>query len=172
MFRDAFKVYLPTRLQQEADYINLFIETNEELNKEYMKLVDTQIPISNGNWVNFNFLQTLKTISGCLDARDVSQLKFSANYIKEENDGLLAPFCVLFGKKPKRNKKADGVVSELWKKSAIEILVDIRFKKSFWSFDKDNIQEEVMLEAFEFLNRPSFDEDKVRNINSILGKLI
>lgn len=98
MFRDAFRVYLPTRLQQEADYINLFIETNEELNKEYMKLVDTQIPISNGNWVNFNFLQTLKTISGCLDARDISQLKFSANYIKDESDSILAPFCVLFGK--------------------------------------------------------------------------
>ena len=59
-FRDSFRVYLPTRLQQEADYINLFIETNDELNKEFMKLVDTQIPISNGNWVNFNFLDTLK----------------------------------------------------------------------------------------------------------------
>lgn len=74
--------------------------------------------------------------------------------------------------KPKRTQKADGVVSETWKKSAIEILGDIRFKKSFWSYDKDNIQEEVMLEAFEFLNRPSFDEEKVRNINSVLGKLI
>lgn len=39
-------------------------------------------------------------------------------------------------------------------------------------FDKDNIQEEVMLEAFEFLNRPNFDEAKVAKINSVLGKLI
>jgi len=39
-------------------------------------------------------------------------------------------------------------------------------------FDKDNIQEEVMLEAFEFLNRPSFDNEKVSKIYSVVGKLI
>jgi len=76
IFRDSFRVYLPTRLQQEADYINLFIETNDELNKEFMKLVDTQIPISNGNWVNFNFLDTLKKIAGSLTTSDISNLKF------------------------------------------------------------------------------------------------
>jgi hypothetical protein len=84
-------VYLPTRLQQEADYINLFIETNEELNKEFMKLVDTQIPISNGNWVNFNFLDTLKLISSCFTTGDISNLKYAVNNIKNDNDMLFAP---------------------------------------------------------------------------------
>jgi hypothetical protein len=165
-------VYLPTRLQQEADYINLFIETNEELNKEFMKLVDTQIPISNGNWVNFNFLDTLKLISGCFTTGDISNLKYAVNNIKDDNDILFAPIWVLFGYKPKRNKKADGKVKEAWKDPSIKILGDIQFKKNFITFDKDNIQEEVMLEAFEFLNRPSFDEGKVTNINSVLGKMI
>jgi hypothetical protein len=63
-------------------------------------------------------------------------------------------------------------VKEAWKDPSIKILGDIHFKKNFITFDKDNIQEEVMLEAFEFLNRPSFDEGKVTNINSVLGKLI
>ena len=159
-------------MQQEADYINLFIETNEELNKEFMKLVDTQIPISNGNWVDFNFLATLKCISGCLTAADISTLKYTVNNIKEDNDTLFAPFCVLFGHKPKRMQRADGTVKEAWKEPSIKILGDIHFKKNFVTFDKDNIQEEVMLEAFEFLNRPSFDEAKVTKINSVLGKLI
>ena len=91
-FRDSFRVYLPTRLQQEADYINLFIETNEELNKEFMKLVDTQIPISNGNWVNFDFLETLKFISQGIVNKDISDLKFAVKNVKQHNDILFAPF--------------------------------------------------------------------------------
>lgn len=69
-------------------------------------------------------------------------------------------------------KKADGKVKESWKDPAIKILYDIHFKKKFVMFDKDNIQEEIMLEAFEFLNRPSFDQDKVAKSYSVLGKLI
>lgn len=129
LFRDSFRVYLPTRLQQEADYINLFIETNDELNKEFMKLVDTQIPISNGNWVNFNFLETLKTISSSFTSQDISTLKFAANNVGETNDILFAPFCVLFGQKSKRIKKADGSVKETYKSPAIKILGDIHFRK-------------------------------------------
>ncbi len=32
LFKNSLRVYLPTRLQQEADYINLFIEENEPAN--------------------------------------------------------------------------------------------------------------------------------------------
>ena len=172
LFRDSFRVYLPTRLQQEADYINLFIETNDELNKEFMKLVDTQIPISNGNWVNFNFIDTLKFISTSITLQDLSDLKFAANNVKENNDMLFAPFWVLFNQKPKRVMKADGKLKEIWKTSAVKTLGDIHFKKNFAMFDKDNIQEEVMLEAFEFLNRATFEESKVSKISSVLWKLI
>ena len=34
------------------------------------------------------------------------------------------------------------------------------------NFDKDNIKEEIMLEAFEFLNRDAFDDNKVNKISS------
>ena len=172
LFRDSFRVYLPTRLQQEADYINLFIETNDELNKEFMKLVDTQIPISNGNWVNFNFIDTLKFISTSFTNQDISDLKFAANNVKENNDMLFAPFWVLFNHKSKRMMKADGKLKEAWKDPAVKILGDIHFKKNFNMFDKDNIQEEVMLEAFEFLNRNTFEESKVSKISSVVWKLI
>ena len=102
----------------------------------------------------------------------MSDLKFAALNIKDYNDTMFAPFCILFGHKPKRSKKADGTVKELWKSSAVKILGDIHFRKNYYSFDKDNIQEEIMLEAFEFLNRENFDEAKVTKINSVLGKMI
>lgn len=68
--------------------------------------------------------------------------------------------------------KADGKLKEIWKNSAVKTLGDIHFKKNFAMFDKDNIQEEVMLEAFEFLNRATFEESKVSKISSVLWKLI
>lgn len=114
LFNHSIRVYLPTRLQQEADYINLFIEENEELNREFMKLVDTQIPISQGNWVCFDFLETLRQISHGLTNKDVSDIKFCINNLKEQNDVLLAPFCILLGEKSKRVNSADGTSKDIW----------------------------------------------------------
>jgi len=48
-----------------------------------MKLVDTQIPISSKNWVNFDFLSTLKIISNLMTNKDISELKYAINNIKE-----------------------------------------------------------------------------------------
>lgn len=53
-----------------------------------------------------------------------------------------------------------------------KFLVIFILNKQFYMFDKDNIQEEVMLEAFEFLNRDSFDQIKVTKLSSVLGKMI
>jgi|JI10StandDraft_1071094.scaffolds.fasta_scaffold113263_2 glycerol-3-phosphate O-acyltransferase len=87
-----------------------------------MKLVDTQIPISSKNWVNFDFIETLKIISSNLTNKDISDLKFAINNIKETHDVLLAPFCILMGKKPNREKKADGQIKDIWVKSMAKIL--------------------------------------------------
>ena len=92
----------------------MFIEENEEANKEFMKLVDTQIPISSKNWVNFDFAETLKMISTSLSSKDVSELKYNINNIKTDADILMAPFCILMGEKSTRVKKADGQVKEIW----------------------------------------------------------
>ena len=75
-----------------------------------MKLVDTQIPISSKNWVNFDFVETLKIISSNLTNKDISDLKFAINNLRDVHDVLLAPFCVLLGEKPIREKKADGTI--------------------------------------------------------------
>ena len=40
------------------------------------------------------------------------------------------------------------------------------------NFDKANIKEETMLEAFEYLNRPLFDASKVSKINKSLSKIV
>jgi len=83
---------------------------------------------------------------------------------------LLSAFYSL--KSAKDRNKADGTVKEVWKTPAIKILNDIHFRKNLSMFDKDNIQEEIMLEAFEFLNRPNFDKNKVSKINSAIGRMI
>ena len=40
--------------------------------------------------------------------KDISELKYAINNIKEQNDVLLASFCILLDEKPFRDKKADG----------------------------------------------------------------
>lgn len=117
-----------------------------------MKLVDTQIPISSKNWVNFDFVETLKFISTTLTNKDITDLKFAINNLKDVHDVLLGPFCVLMGEKPIREKKADGSIRDVWSKPMNKILSDPTIKSKLANFDKDNIKEEVMLEAFEFLN--------------------
>ena len=75
---------------------------------------------------------------------------------------------MLYEYKPKRVQKADGTIKETWKTPAMKIISN----KKFTNIDKDNIQEEIMLEAFEFLNRDNFDLKRVFKINNVLGKLI
>lgn len=87
-----------------------------------MKLVDTQIPISSKNWVNFDFVETLKVISSNLTNKDISDLKFAINNLKETHDVLLAPFCVLLGEKQIWEKKADGTIKDVWSKPMNKIL--------------------------------------------------
>jgi hypothetical protein len=87
-----------------------------------MKLVDTQIPISQKNWVNFDFLETLKVISNSLENKDISDLKFAIHNVKESHDVLLAPFCILMDQKATREKKADGTVREVWKNGTHKVL--------------------------------------------------
>ena len=89
-----------------------------------MKLVDTQIPISSKNWVNFDFVETLKIISSNLTNKDISDLKFAINNLREAHDVLLAPFCVLLGEKPIWEKKADGTIRDVWTKPMNKILLD------------------------------------------------
>ena len=41
LFDSSLKVYLPIRLQQEAEFINAYLESYEDLNSKYLKFVDT-----------------------------------------------------------------------------------------------------------------------------------
>lgn len=85
---------------------------------------------------------------------------------------LLAPFCVLMKQKPVREKKADGSIKDVWAKPMNKILSDTQVKIKLMNFDKDNIKEETMLEAFEYLNRDSFEDSKVKKVNLEIFKLI
>ena len=152
LFKLSLRIYLPTRLQQEADYINIFIEGHEGLNREFMKLVDTQIPISNGNWVCFDFVETLKVISESLSSKEISELKFIVQNIKPDHEILLAPFCLLMGVKPERKRNQDGSFSDNWRSPALS-LMRTGLRKRIADYEKDTIKEEMMLEAFEYLNR-------------------
>ena len=111
-------------------------------------------------------------ISSSLSNKDISELKFAVNNVKTQYDILLAPFAILMSERPKRQKTADGTVAEVWKGAACKVLSDIHFKTKLPNFDKDNIKEETMLEAFEYLNREAFDDEKVLKVNYQLYKLV
>jgi hypothetical protein len=65
---------LPTRLQQEAEFINAFLEENEPLNSKFLKLVDTQIPLAKENWLVFDFQEVINSIHA-ITKHDLTNLK-------------------------------------------------------------------------------------------------
>ena len=74
--------------------------------------------------MNFDFVEALKVISGTLSNKDISDLKFATNNLKESHDVLLAPFCILMNEKCFREKRADGTIKDVWIKPMNKILSD------------------------------------------------
>ena len=75
-FNQAVKAYLPCRLQQEAEFINAFLEDNEDINTKYLKIVDTQIPLARNNWLDFDFSGVTEQIAKIITKQEVTNLKF------------------------------------------------------------------------------------------------
>ncbi|CDW75554.1 UNKNOWN [Stylonychia lemnae] len=172
-FNQTAKSYLPTRLQQEAEFINAFLEENDEINQKFLRIVDTQIPIAKKNWLFFDFQDVLNNLS-LISKEDVTNLKFflKGSSFSTSVDVCLAPICLLFGIRDDRVKQANGEVKSMWHKQAFKLVSQNHFYKNICNYEKDSIREEAFLEVFEYLNRDELEIDRVRIVNQALCKFI
>ena len=84
-----------------------------------MKNIDSQIPISNKNWLDFD-LNVVTSKLKILDRNILTKLRAIKN-IGKLSDLIYAPFCIIFGFN-KNNKNSLKTFS--WKKIAGKILND------------------------------------------------
>lgn len=123
-FNQAVKNYLPCRLQQEAEFINAFLEENEDINMRYLKIVDTQIPLARNNWLEFDFQPVTEQLSKMIGKQELTNLKFFLKrpISNSKIDVCLAPLCLLFGVREERVKEANGQVRQVWHRQAFKLV--------------------------------------------------
>lgn len=87
--------YFPKRLRLEVEYIKNFQELNFENFVNFMKGIDSQIPISNKNWLDFDLNTVINNLK-VLDKKVVINIKAIKN-IGKLSEAIFAPFCIIFG---------------------------------------------------------------------------
>jgi hypothetical protein len=87
--------YYPKRLKYEVESIKSFQEYNYDFFEEFMKIIDSQIPLSNKNWLDFDLNSVIKKIK-VLDKKAVTDLKGIKN-LGKLTEAIFAPFCIIFG---------------------------------------------------------------------------
>ncbi len=60
-----------------------------------MKIIDSQIPISNKNWLDFDLNSVINKLR-ILDKKTVTNLRALKN-IGKLSESVFAPFCIVFG---------------------------------------------------------------------------
>ena len=60
-----------------------------------MKIIDSQIPLSNKNWLDFDLNSVIKKIK-VLDKKTITDLKGIKN-LGKLTEAVFAPLCILFG---------------------------------------------------------------------------
>lgn len=135
-----------------------------------MRIIESQIPLSSHNWLNFHFINVLEVINNAFTKNDLNEI-ISIKVVPTKMDSLFAPLCLLFNKKPKRKANPDGTFELKWYPVAIKLLRDDFFQK-IQNIDKDTLEEEIVLEAFAYLNNEELEIAKVRAINSSLASLV
>ena len=87
--------YYPKRLKFEVDNIRLYQERNYENFMSFLKIIDSQIPISNNNWLEFDLNIVIARLK-ILDKKVITELKGIKN-IGKLSEVVFAPFCIIFG---------------------------------------------------------------------------
>ena len=167
MFLTLVHEYYQKRLKMEIQTITLYQNYNQEKTSIFMKNIDSQIPISTKNWLDFDLNSVTNTIQS-LSRNTITQLRSIKN-IGKFSDSIYAPFCIIFGYNKTNNAK---VRSDGWKKTAGKILNDANFFIKASKLDLENFNDNDILEAFVALNLPELDYDLVKRYSPALGKLI
>ena len=138
LFCESINDYYEIRLKIEINNITNFKNENEENTILYLQNIDSQLPVSNNQWLEFDLKKVTKNIE-LLDKDTITELRTIKKLIKF-NENIYAPFCIIFGFRPSDFKvKTNG-----WKKIADLILNEpnlyIKIKKPTYIHKKENIE--------------------------------
>ena len=159
--------YYQKRLKFEINLITSYQEENKEKTAIFMKNIDSQIPISNKNWLDFDLASVTSKLQ-LLDRSILTKLR-SIKSIGKLSDNIYAPFCIIFG----YNKNANQFTkNDTWKKTAGKILSDSNLVLKIINLDLENMSDSAMLSAFVFLNLPELEIDAIKKYSSDFAKLI
>ena len=166
LFLNIINDYYEVRLKLEINNITNFQNQNEEKTVLYMQNIDSQIPISNNQWLEFDLKKVTQDME-LLDKNTIIQLK-SIKKLNKFNENIYAPFCIIFGYKSSNYKvKAKG-----WKKTADLILNDPNIIQKIKQLDYENFSDNDILKAFLYLNSDELLLSKVRRYSLPFSKLI
>jgi hypothetical protein len=87
--------YYPKRLRLEVDTIKSFQEHCYDTFLNFMKIIDSQIPLSNKNWLDFDLSSVINKLK-VLDKKIISSVRTIKN-IGKLPDTVFAPFCIILG---------------------------------------------------------------------------
>jgi len=159
--------YYKKRVKIEIDNITKYQDNNREKVDFYMKNIDSQIPLSNKGWLDFD----LKSVSNkllILDRNLLTKLRSIKN-IGKNTDLIYAPFCIIFGFNKISNKKLKNLT---WKQIAFKILNEPNIILKIQNLDLENMPDSEMLEAFVFLNLPELEINNIKYFSIDFAKLI
>ena len=159
--------YFKKRVKIEIDYITKYQENNKEKVDFFMKNIDSQIPLSNKGWLDFD-LNSVSNKLLILDRNLLTKLRSIKN-IGKNTDLIYAPFCIIFGFNKVNNKELKKLS---WKQIANKILNDSNIIIKIQNLDLENMIDSEMLEAFVFLNLPELEMNNIKYFSSDFAKLI
>ena len=159
--------YFKQRVKIEIDYITKYQENNKEKVDFFMKNIDSQIPLSNKGWLDFD-LNSVANKLLILDRNLLTKLRAIKN-IGKYTDLIYAPFCIIFGYNKVNNKELKKLT---WKQISNKILNDSNIILKIQNLDLENMVDSEMLEAFVFLNLPELEINNIKYFSSDFAKLI
>ena len=166
LFLNLINDYYEIRLKIEINEITKFQNENEENTTLYMQNIDSQIPISNNNWLEFDLKKVTKNME-LLDKNTIIQLK-SIKKLNKFSETIYAPFCIIFGYKSSNYKvKVNG-----WKKTADSILNDPNISQKIKQLDYENFSDQDILKAFLYLNSDDLMLPRIKRYSMPFAKLI
>ena len=89
------KLEVKIRLKLEIEYITTFQEENKDKTEIFMKNIDSQIPISNNNWLDFDLSSVTSKITS-LTKNTLIKIK-AIKSLGKYSDFIYAPFCIFMG---------------------------------------------------------------------------
>ncbi|MCQ2815722.1 MAG: hypothetical protein MJ252_00510 [archaeon] len=159
--------YFQRRIKIEIEMITEFQNHHQDKMNIFMKNIDSQIPISTNNWLNFD-LGTVTNIMNSLSRDTLTQLRSIKN-LGKMSDNIYAPFCIILG----YNKSKDfKVKTDGWKKTAGKIISDSNFFIKINKLDFENLNDSDILEAFVYLNMPELNITSIKKYSPALAKMV